>query len=157
MKLTNVQAAYFAGMIDGEGSLECQRQMQRRGRTPRYVLRISFTQVTPEPLTTMAVWVGGTVTKYQSRNPKRSDTYRMHIPKSVAVPLLRRCLPFLILKAEQAELILGIESIRNLCSPRECKRGMPMDAVEKMEAMFQKLRATKSNKRAMRHRINQTV
>lgn len=56
--LTVEQLAYLAGLIDGEGSLECQKQSQAGSATPRYVIRLSFTMSTPEPLETVASWLG---------------------------------------------------------------------------------------------------
>jgi hypothetical protein len=157
-QLSEVQVAYLAGLIDGEGSLESQKQVQAGGKTPRYVLRLSFTFVTVEPLATLSLWLGVPVKVYASTDPRRSDRRIMHIPKSMAVVLLERCLPYLILKRRQAELILGIEAIRHASSPSlrhfgsQSATPMPLEAIGRMEALHVELRSLKSNKRTGRSR-----
>jgi hypothetical protein len=80
----------------------------------------------------------------------------MHIAKSVAVELLRGCLPFLILKRRQAELVLAIEAVRAKNSPDRRligtigSRPMPAIAVAQMEKLHRELRSLKSNKRRAR-------
>src|SRR5665213_4477900 len=112
MNLTDTQLAYLAGLIDGEGSIESQREVQVRGATPRFVLRVSFVFATEEPLRTICGWLGVGYKRYPTTDPRRSDRYRTHVPKGIAVPLLEACLPYLLLKRRQAELILAIETVR---------------------------------------------
>lgn len=145
--LTEAQAAYLAGLIDGEGSLECQKQMHGAAINPRYVVRLSFVFATAEPITTVAAWLGREPTWYPATDPTRQARWRLHIPKNALVPLLRACLPYLILKREQAEIILAIEAVRVARSPAWCGDGMPADAIQDMELLLRKLRALKSNKR----------
>ena len=158
--LTDEQAAYLAGFIDGEGSLECQKQTSAHSITPRYVLRLAFVQATKEPLATFTSWFSCHVTVYPSIDPKRSPRHRMSIPKETAVQVIRECLPFLILKKREAEIILSIERVRSENTPdrhqfsRSGSSPMPANAVREMEALFLELRSLKSNKRAMHHRIN---
>jgi hypothetical protein len=153
--LTEVQIAYIAGLIDGEGSLECQMGMQKGAATPTFTLRLSFGFGTAEPVTTVASWLGGVPLMYPSRSPKRQPTWRFHIKNRIALPLLTRALPYLILKKEQARLILAIDGVRALNTvPKTVKGGygahrrMPTHAVEQMQRMHAELRALKSNKRA---------
>jgi hypothetical protein len=83
----------------------------------------------------------------------------MDLPKGIAVVLLRACLPYLILKREQAELILAIERVRVEHSPDRRHFGsaklrrMPADAIAEMEGLHQQLRALKSAKRPAQLRI----
>ena len=154
LNLSTEQLAYFAGFIDGDGSLECQKAMQKGGKTPRFTLRLSFTLATPEPLHTFTTWLEGTQVKvYLPVDERRSPRHRLHIPKSIAVPLLRSCLPYLVLKKPQAKLILAIEAVRLKYSPSRHHLGhpkaqpMPQVAIDKMDALHLQLRALKSNKR----------
>lgn len=160
MKLSNEQLAYLAGFIDAEASVECQKQMQKHGKTPRYSLRLSITLATEEPLKTFTSWFESSYKKYPATDAKRSPRYRMHIPKGVAIGLLTACLPFFLLKRRQAEIILEIESVRARFSPKRKHfrathfKQMPVIAITKMEKLFRELRSLKSNKRAMHCRIN---
>lgn len=152
--LSEVQVAYIAGLIDGEGSLECQCQMQRGAATPIFTLRLSFTFATAEPITTVAGWLGMTPKQYPATSPNRSPRWRLHIKNRIALPLLRRVLPHLILKTRQAEIILAIESVRaaNTVSrsvPIGPLRRMPSGAVAQMAELHRELRSLKSGKRRM--------
>jgi hypothetical protein len=147
--VTSIQSAYLAGLIDGEGSLECQKQMHGAAITPRYVIRLSFVMATEEPLRTVARWLGREPKCYPATSLNRQPRWRLHIPKGILVPLLRGCLPYLILKKNQAEAILAIEDIRLRHSPAWCGDGMPIVAIDQMEASFQILRSLKSNKRPL--------
>ena len=151
-KLTDCQLSYFAGIIDGEGSLESQKQFQKKGVTPRYSLRLSLTMSTKEPIKTLAEWLGLKYKVYPSQDEKRSQRVRLHIPKSMATRLLGKAIPFLILKKRQAELIIEIDRIRSEASPSRSLpmgqgRRMPAYALAQMEAAHVELRSLKTNKR----------
>ena len=151
--LTETQVAYIAGLIDGEGSLECQRQMQRGAVTPIFTLRLSFCFATAEPITTVANWLGGEPLTYPATDPSRQPRWRFSIKKRIALPLLRRCLPYLILKKQQAELILEIDRVRASHSVPRTVKGprsnlrMPDIGVVEMQSLYVGLRSLKSNKR----------
>jgi hypothetical protein len=145
--VTSEQAAYLAGMIDGEGSIECQRQTHGAGTSPRYVIRLSFVMASEEPLQTIGRWIGREPKCYPARDATRQPRWRLHIPKGTLVPLLRACRPYLILKGGQADAVLEIEQIRAKYSPAWCGDGMPDAAVRQMEIVYQRLRSLKSNKR----------
>ena len=152
-QLSETQVAYIAGLIDGEGSLESQRQMQKGAVTPIFTLRLSFTFATPEPITTVAGWLGGAPKVYPATSPNRQPRWRFHIKNRIALPLLRRAIPHLILKRQQAELVLEIDRVRSIHSiprtvsgPRSNLR-MPEAGVVAMQSLHDSLRSLKSNKR----------
>lgn len=153
--LSETQIAYIAGLIDGEGSVECQKQMQSGAATPIFTLRLSFTFATAEPITTVAGWLGMEPTRYPSTDPKRQDRWRLHIKNRIALPLLRRAMPHLILKRQQANLVLAIDGVRALHSvPRTIKGPrsnlrMASSAIIQMDYLYRELRSLKSNKRPM--------
>lgn len=163
MKLTETQSAYLAGLIDGEGSLECQKEMQVRGATPRFSLRLSFCFGTSEPITTVAAWIGLAPTIYPPVDAIRCARWRLHVPKSLAVEILLLTMPFLIAKKEQARLVLQIENVRRQNTPSRHHKGqgyadrMPASAIAEMDGLFWKLRALKSNKRRMDARVNKAA
>lgn len=154
-QLVEWQLAYLGGLIDGEGSIESQQEQQPKGVTPRFVLRVSFVFATEEPLRTICPWLNARYSVHPSTDPRRSPRYRSHIYKGVAVALLRRCLPYLILKRRQAELILAIEAVRAANSTvrlaRPGRNGatppMPAHAIEQMRVLHAELRSLKSNKK----------
>lgn len=154
--LSETQVAYIAGLIDGEGSLECQMEMQKGAATPVFKMRLSFGFATAEPITTVAAWLGTAPSVYPATTPSRQPVWRLHVKNRIVLPLLHRVLPHLILKRQQARLILAIDGVRALNTvPRTMKGGygahrrMPQAAVEQMTTMHVALRALKSNKRSL--------
>ena len=89
---------YLAGFFDGEGCI-----VLRRGRkTPT----LTVTQVDPRPLRLFEEEFGGRVTKRQApRKEAHRQAYRWDIHAG-AVQALVRMRPFLIVKAEQADLAI---------------------------------------------------
>ena len=148
--LSAAEAAYLAALIDGEGSVECQRQYQPRAGTPSFRLRVSFTMATTEPLSTIAGWLGLRVNWYPAISPNRRPRLRLHIPKGIALRVLVECLPHLILKREQALAILAIERVRAANSPGRRHYGaarlerMPAHAVAEMERLYAEFRRIKA-------------
>jgi hypothetical protein len=153
LSITDEQAAYIAALIDGEGSVECQRELPRGAANYRYVLRVSFTMGTKEPLHTVGQWLGLAPKMYPPTDPSRQPRWRLHLPKSVSCAVLERVMPYLILKRRQAELVLAIERVRAEASPSRQHFGtakllrMPDAAVRQMEELHQQLRSLKSAKR----------
>lgn len=151
--LSVAQAAYLAGLIDGEGCLGCYPFTQNGGRLPSFSVKLGFTFATREPLDTVCAWLGAHWKVYPATSPNRSPRYRCHVSKSVTIIVLRACLPFLILKRRQAEIALEIEAIRARHSPSRVHVGhakfrrMPAGAVKKMTRLVLALSALKSNKR----------
>ena len=83
---------------------------------------------------------------------RRQPLHRLHIPKQTAVVALQICLPYLLLKRPQAELILEIERIRAAYTPDRHKHPghsepMPQEAVAAMDELHHQLLSLKSNKR----------
>ena len=151
--MNNHQYAYFAGALDCDGSVECQKQMQKNGKTPRYQIRLSFTMATYQPIATFEKWLGITHKLYPAVDESRSPRYRLHIPKGITIPLLKGCLPYLTLKKRQAEILIEIEGIRESLSPGRNHYGqksiqpMPPEWEKSVEPLYKELRSLKSNKR----------
>ncbi len=151
--LSVAQYAYLAGLIDGEGSVEAQTERHPHGANPRFVIRISFVFATEEPTVTVANWLGLVARSYASREARHSGRWRLHVPRTIALHVLARCLPYLILKRRQAELVIAIERVRAQSTPSRSHRGsahflrMPEEAVSEMRRMSSELRSLKSNKR----------
>jgi len=147
------QYAYLAGAIDCDGSLECQREIQKNGKTPRYSIRLSFTMATDQPIETIANWLGLKYKTYPSVDERRSPRRRLHIPKGIAVQLIEKCLPYLILKKRQAEILIEIEKIRASLTPGRNHYGhnniqpMPPEWEQRVEPLYREFRSLKCNKR----------
>lgn len=142
--LTDLQAAYLAALIDGEGCIVGKRFMQKTGATPSFEVGLEFGMATEEPLRTVGEWLDKEPTQYAPDESNPSGRWRLRLPKTTTLAVLERCLPYFVLKRDQAELALAIEAVRSENTPPP-GRGhcMPHEAVEQMDALYLQLREAK--------------
>ena len=99
---TDVELAWAAGFIDGEGSI---RATKNSHNSDAVVLRVQVAQVDPRPLQALVDMFGGSVTgPYFHKNVKHRKYYAYARVGSNAVTLLRQILPYLKTKQEEAQL-----------------------------------------------------
>ena len=110
LNLTNEESAYLAGIIDGEGTITFCKRWNRDSYNPI----VSIANTDKDLMEYLHNQIGGTLTVYPHRVPPRRTAYKLEIWQSNVVPILEKVLPYLIVKREQAELMLEyIESRRN--------------------------------------------
>lgn len=101
---------YVAGLIDGEGCIDCQIMYPKRGYTyynvrPR--LRVALTQSSGFLLEKLEATYGGYVSYRNSKILTQHSSMSWEIAgKERMITLLKAILPHLILKKEQAKLAL---------------------------------------------------
>lgn len=109
--------AYFAGIVDGEGSLSIVKStLHQSGRiTSYYVTRMSVSN------TNMALikWItkrfgghGATQYKEGTRNPKWKAAYYVGFSAGRLKTLLPTLLPYLVIKQKQANLLIEFLALR---------------------------------------------
>jgi hypothetical protein len=114
VNLTDTEAAYIAGLIDGEGSIMLTRHWIKNRRRYYYNIKVRIFNTNLEALEWVQLKVGGgslnVVSSYNKRGRftirTQKDYYYLDFARRLAVPLLRRILPYLIIKKKRAELIL---------------------------------------------------
>lgn len=104
--MTEIEKAYIAGIIDGEGSVLLQRFHKNEFPSPC----VSVASTTLELLNYLkeAVW-GGVVKRKKNYNiEKHKDCYSYVIKYDMAINLLKEVYPYLIIevKKKRAEMIL---------------------------------------------------
>lgn len=92
--LTPEQAAYVAGVIDGEG---CITTSGHRG------FRVQIANTNRPWLETLSGWVGGTIHGHRGRFNKR-PSFSLSLTIRESQEALAQCQPFLMLKQQQAAL-----------------------------------------------------
>lgn len=97
------QLAYIAGFIDGEGCIS----LAKRGKYITPSLQISNTDYD------ILEWIGGfyglkVYDKIADRRPTRKPSYRLAVFGDKAIQILKDILPYLRVKKEQAEVVLGL-------------------------------------------------
>ena len=92
---------YIAGFFDGEGCIS----IQKHHGNGAYVLWVSITNTSPEPLRLMKEHWGGHFVLIRRHDPQ-SNIYRLYLSTRRAATFIEDVLPYLIIKKPQAELAL---------------------------------------------------
>lgn len=131
--LTQTEAAWLAGFIDGEGSIQIKWQRAAKDRhMTSSVASISISQA--EPRTEILYWLkdkfGGTVCSHDTniRNPKHNKAFRWSVTGQKAVLVGTLILPFLKLKQRHVELLLEHQATK-LASHIGARKGMSPKSV----------------------------
>lgn len=112
MNLTETEAAYIAGLIDGEGSILLTRHWIKNRKRYYYNVKVRLFNTNIEALEWVQIKVGGGSLfpfpnyRYSNRFNTQKQMYILDFSRRLAVELLRRVLPYLIVKRRQAEVIL---------------------------------------------------
>jgi|SRR5215831_10702529 len=105
MPLTSSEAAYLAGIIDGEGSI----MLQRSGGTIFVVVKVANTSQGLMAWLTQKTGVGRV--QYTSRSHLgRKDVHHWVVVGRQALALLHAIDPYLIVKREQANVAFALEA-----------------------------------------------
>lgn len=110
--LTIVDAAWAAGIIDGEGSIFVMKQgRDDREREFNYILRVSV-QSTDKIMTSelKRMWPeGAEFTVQLDKRPNNSDTMKWQLSGKRAARFLKEILPYLRVKKQQAETAIKFQ------------------------------------------------
>jgi hypothetical protein len=135
--LTEVQRAYLAGIIDGEGCFN----IYRSGKRPRvdYALRVHVMTTSKE----LAVWlsanIGGSIHSRESKHGWKTR-YEWFFDRSVIDELIKTIRPYLVIKPKQADLALRFrESFATRTAPLTPNvRALREDCYQAMKRLNQK-------------------
>lgn len=111
-----VSIEYIAGFLDGEGYIQINKARDKSHRGPRYFMHVSMCNVNRDVLDEIQKVTGGTV-RYYNNHFKRSNGcgyhYRLNMGQRLGYDFLKKVLPYLIVKREQAEIAIRFkESLR---------------------------------------------
>lgn len=109
---TLTKIAYFAGIIDGEGTILIAKQTWKEKTS--YFPRMDVSNSDRRIIEWIQSEFGGTIQKYQRQIHRRhKPVYRVSFHSSIAESVVRLILPFLIIKREQAEVFLAFRQRMN--------------------------------------------
>lgn len=143
--VTNEQAAYVAGAIDGEGHIGIRRTAPDAGlgrRSPRYTFVIHITNTNRRWLEQLQQWFGGRLVQTHEADERRRDCYDLRFTAGDAKALLIRVMPHLVMKQRQAGLVLQyfeLAATRRLFSVN-AKPADP-DVIAKQEAIYKEIKS----------------
>lgn len=134
--------AYLAGIVDGEGYIGIKRSRAygcQGRRTPSFQERIQVRMVDEQAIKTLAETLGGWYYKEKSHAAKGRPLYCYQASDLAACVVLRKLLPFLSVKARQAQAVLAFRADRAAWRKRmeksgDTKRSMyPPSVIAEME------------------------
>ena len=99
--------AYFAGILDGEGNVEVHYRHHNTIGT-----RLTISNTSLEVMNWLLGNFDGTVYARRSENSSRKTIYNWRISGEKARDLLKLVLPYLVIKVEQAKLVLRFWELR---------------------------------------------
>lgn len=119
-------AAYLAGIIDGEGCITILRRKHvERGQRPRYALEVVVINTDVRLIEWLQARFGGSVNRRKIECDRWADSFRWRSSNLHSEAILRRVRPFLIIKAAQADLAL---KFRETFGKHACRFRMPAAA-----------------------------
>jgi len=109
-----IPLVYAAGIVDGEGSICILRQQNKRevGQDWYYILRLCVKMCDGKVIDYLHGNFGGTVCFREKEVGQNYCQYDWHVGGKRAVEVLKKMLPFLVGKKEQAELAIRFQSGR---------------------------------------------
>lgn len=143
MSQQNGLIAWAAGFIDGEGTICISKgKPSKNGVSPRYNLVVQAGGTRLEPLLRLQSLFGGSIHthNYNSRAKESWKPYSIwYISTLKAVSCLKRVLPYLTIKGEQASLGLDLQQLKVIRTHSK-KVALTATELEAREALYQKLR-----------------
>ncbi len=136
-----VSVEYFAGFIDGEGSLTLWRR--RKGPSFEYVTRMSVANTYVEVLEEIRSDFGGMLVESIHSNPRWKRQFSLRWAGASAEKLLMKVGPHLRVKARQASALLEFSQYRRGVRRDNTKQGRPLlpDDLQIRETFYWRLRA----------------
>lgn len=115
-KLKPTEISYLAGIIDGEGTISLGRvPPSQRGISQAIIMRLQITNTDRRLLDWILERCGGRINirSRKATNPKHKTQWTWRPPDRInCAEILRKCLPYLVIKGRQAELFLELLDLR---------------------------------------------
>ena len=111
--ISDAEAAYAAGILDGEGSISVTRNHTGRWPSPQ----VSVASTDRELLEWLKLRFGGTITTKQPRKPEHSLSYDWKVTDRRSLRFLQRIRPFLVIKRKICRCDLLLQTYLE-CTPR---------------------------------------
>jgi len=101
--LTEVEKAYIAGIVDGEGTIGLWRHYKNETATPNVTIANNSLSL----LQWIKSKAGGNICSKKKRQAHHDNSYALSIKQDRAINFLNEIKGYLIIKKQQAELITG--------------------------------------------------
>jgi len=140
--MNEIEKAYWAGFIDGEGSIRISKVHSGLGthKTPTYVPRISVGNTNKQALNELKQFIGcGRVYLQRPAIGRQKTQFFYEATHRNAEHLIKKVLPYLRLKKTQAELLLGF--IKEKANRKNSNRGtLTKEELKKREQFYKQMK-----------------
>jgi hypothetical protein len=146
-RASQIDYARLAAFIDGEGHLGISVSPPRgRGITPRHCMVMTVTNTSELLFQWLTSTFGGKaiMANQNHRKPNTKPCWRWLVSELQGEEIVRRCLPYFIIKREQAEITLAFRNLIN--ETRSCGAQVDQSVVETREALRRRIVALNSAK-----------
>jgi hypothetical protein len=123
MKLSDTEAAYAAGILDGEGSVYLSRN--RRSRWPSPMVSVASTD--HELLEWLRSRAGGSIVQKKTYQPQHARSYDWKLTDRRALMFLEIVRPFLVIKRKITRCDLLLDEYL-ACTPRNGRYTLEIEA-----------------------------
>ena len=105
--MSKLTAAYLAGLIDGEGSLEIRKEIRNsfNDKKDYYRPRIRIALTNQDLINWLKKSFGGWICERRPKNEKWADSYGWVMMGSTIKPILEKVYPYLRIKKKQADIL----------------------------------------------------
>ena len=111
-KLSEIELAYIAGIIDGEGCIGIHKCPDKRGVSRLHYLYLCTSNNNPLLHEFMQLRLGGNISKRQQQS-NWNPNYKWFVRSKKAENVLRMVLPYLLLKKEQAKISIEFSEVKS--------------------------------------------
>ena len=143
MPATEVELAYLAGIVDGEGCITGRLGITDKRRSPNLGVRFLISNTDQR----LVQWVrdkwGGRIYAHKRHNARWKTAFQWEVTLGQAAPILRSILPYLLLKRRQAEIALELHSL-SIPALVGRKKGVPPHNIRRRLELVSELRIRNS-------------
>lgn len=143
---TEIDLAMMAAYIDGEGCITSTVASSSKWKNPSLSIELSIANTDPRLVDWCQKRFGGRIYRTIHKNPNWMDAYGWKVSCRQAREVLEACLPYFIIKREQAELAIALENTK----ARWGQRGAPIEVHQKRWEIRNQLSALKGKNARMK-------
>jgi hypothetical protein len=133
----DLDTARLAAYIDGEGSIGLKKSSQGKNRHDKYSLEIVVVNTDLRLLVWIQEIFGGSVRLHRVSTDKHKATYTWKASNEKAGEILSECLPFFVIKRDQAEL--GIAFRKTFSLKNRTPKGLDSSVEAERESLREKI------------------
>lgn len=118
--LSDVDLAYIAGFLDGEGSITIHENCKPspRGLNPNHTMQVSIGNTDPRVIEWIHSKFGGSLCRRKQR-PGHKPVLQWIIRAAMALPFLELIRPFVRMKCDQIDLAIEFQRSKKMAGPRK--------------------------------------